>query len=168
MTTRGSPEQDVNKCHKYNKSADFSRGFCEVIRDDGLGKFLGKSIKSSTKTSTKTFYAYLCLMQVLECTPLLTNAVRLFQTIFAVDFGGKLTPRFCRWSTSPAGSSGRGCLARRRATCRCAGSANSRLVLAPPVGKAPTPPGNSLAGSCWASPVPSIWCRILIGRDKTN
>lgn len=61
-----------------------------------------------------------------------------------------LTFLFCRWSTSPAGSSGLGCWARRRATCRCAGSAGSGLALVPPVGGAPSPPGNSPAGSCWA------------------
>lgn len=78
----------------------------------------------------------------------------------------RLTPLSCRWSTSPTGSSGRGCSGRRRATCRCAGSASSGSAPAHPVGRAPTPPGNSPAGSYWAWPAPSRWCRILIGRER--
>lgn len=61
-----------------------------------------------------------------------------------------LTSQFCRWSIFPVGSSGPGCLAPRRATCRCARSAGWGLVLAPPVGEAPSPPSNNLVGSYWA------------------
>lgn len=61
-----------------------------------------------------------------------------------------LTSQFCRWSIFLVGSSERGCLAPRRATCRCAGSAGWGLVLAPPVGEAPSPPSNNLVGSYWA------------------
>lgn len=60
-----------------------------------------------------------------------------------------LTSQFCRWSISPAGSSGLCCWAQQRVTCHYAGSAGSGLVLEHLMGRAPSPPGNSLAGSCW-------------------
>ena len=81
--------------------------------------------------------------------------------------GSTLTSRFGRWSIVLEESSERGHSAPRRASGRCAGSADSGWAPAAPRGATPSLPGNNREGSCWAWPGPSEWCRILVGWEGT-